>query len=138
MSKRYVLETQVGFLLRLATQRHVSIFTRLIPADLTPPQFSALIILFQNGPCSQNELGRRIATDGATIKGIVDRMIKRGLMQTAPDPNDGRMLIVSLSENGAALAANCVAAGFEITEATLAPFTPAERRSFLTMLRKLC
>lgn len=138
MSKRYVLEAQVGFLLRLATQRHVGIFTRVIPADLTPPQFSALVILYQNGSCSQNELGRRIATDGATIKGIVDRMSKRGLIRTVPDPNDGRMLIVSLSEAGAALADDGIAAGFAITEATLAPLNPAERRNFLTMLKKLC
>ncbi|MDE8347459.1 MAG: MarR family transcriptional regulator [Acidocella sp.] len=124
-------------MLRLATQRHVGIFTKLIPANLTPPQFSALITLYQNGPCSQNELGRRIATDGATIKGIVNRLTKRGLMQTTPDPNDGRMLIVSLSAAGTALAASCIGIGLEITEATLAPFTQAERRQFLAMLKKL-
>jgi DNA-binding MarR family transcriptional regulator len=137
MTRPYILDEQVGFLLRQATQRHVGIFTRLMPGGLTPPQFSALAILFQGGACSQNELGRRIATDGATIKGIIDRLTRRGLTRTAPDPADGRMLIVSLTETGAALAAGCIAAGAEITAATLAPLTPAEQRRLLTLLKRL-
>jgi DNA-binding MarR family transcriptional regulator len=138
MSKPYVLDEQVGFLLRQATQRHVGIFAKLIDADLTPPQFSALVILLQNGACSQNELGRRIATDGATIKGIIDRLSRRGLTQSAADPQDGRMLIVSLTEAGAALAARCIIAGGQISAATLAPLNTREQQSFLRLLKRLC
>jgi DNA-binding MarR family transcriptional regulator len=138
MGKPYVLDEQVGFLLRQATQRHVGIFTKLIEAELTPPQFSALVILAQNGACSQNELGRRIATDAATIKGIIDRLSKRGLTQTAPDPQDGRMLIVSLTPPGAALAASCITTGGQISAATLAPLNTNEQQVFLRLLKRLC
>jgi len=138
MSTSYSLDQQVGFLLRLATQRHVGIFSKLIAADLTPPQFSALVILFQDGACSQNELGRRIATDGATIKGIIDRLTKRGLTQSAADPQDGRMLIVSLTEAGATLASRCITVGAQISAATLAPLSPREQRVFLRLLTRLC
>jgi DNA-binding MarR family transcriptional regulator len=138
MGKPYVLDEQVGFLLRQATQRHVGIFAKLMPGGLTPPQFSALIVLFQSGACSQNELGRRIATDGATIKGIIDRLTRRGLTQTAADPADGRMLIVSLTEAGQALAAGCLAAGGQVSAATLAPLTAAEQMTLLRLLKRLC
>jgi DNA-binding MarR family transcriptional regulator len=138
MTKPYVLDEQVGFLLRQATQRHVGIFSKLISAPLTPPQFSALVVLLQNGACSQNELGRRIATDGATIKGIIDRLTKRGLTQSAADPQDGRLLIVSLTEAGAALAADCITAGGQISAATLAPLNAREQQTLLRLLRKLC
>jgi len=138
MSKPYILDEQVGFLLRQATQRHVGIFAKLIEAELTPPQFSALVILHQNGACSQNELGRRIATDGATIKGIIDRLTRRGLTQSAPDPDDGRMLIVSLTQAGAALAATCIITGAQITAATLAPLNTREQQIFLRLLKRLC
>jgi DNA-binding MarR family transcriptional regulator len=138
MSKSYSLDQQVGFLLRQATQRHVGIFSKLISADLTPPQFSALVILFQDGACSQNELGRRIATDGATIKGIIDRLTKRGLTQSAADPQDGRMLIVSLTEAGTTLASSCITVGAQISAATLAPLSPREQQVFLRLLTRLC
>jgi DNA-binding MarR family transcriptional regulator len=138
MTIPYVLDEQVGFLLRQASQRHVGIFARLIEAELTPPQFSALVVLAQGGACSQNELGRRIATDGATIKGIIDRLTRRGLTRTAADPEDGRMLVVSLTEGGAALAARCMAAGAEISAATLAPLNASEQQVFLRLLKRLC
>ena len=138
MSKPYVLDEQVGFLLRQATQRHVGIFSKLISAELTPPQFSALVILYQSGACSQNELGRRIATDGATIKGIIARLSKRGLTQASADPEDGRMLVVSLTEAGAALAASCITTGGQISAATLAPLSTREQHSFLRVLKRLC
>jgi len=138
MKPRYVLEAQVGFLLRQANQRHISIFAEKMPGDLTPPQFAALTILFQNGPCSQNELGRRIATDGATIAGIVARLIRRGLVTTGRDPADARMLTVALTDAGTTQAATCIAAAPAITATTLAPLTPQERSIFLQLLKKLC
>jgi DNA-binding MarR family transcriptional regulator len=136
-TKTYVLEDQVGFILRQATQRHVTIFAQTMPADLTPPQFSALCVLHQRGPCSQNLLGRLIATDAATIKGVVDRLAKRGVVQTAPDPDDGRMLLVSLTPAGRALALNCMDAAAEISAATLAPLSAPERKEFLRLLKKM-
>ncbi len=38
----YVLEDQVGFLLRLAYQRHIAIYASRTPGDITPVQFSML------------------------------------------------------------------------------------------------
>ena len=44
----YLLQEQVGFILRKAHQRHVAIFAVHI-ADLTPPQFAALAKLYDVG-----------------------------------------------------------------------------------------
>ena len=38
--------------------------------------------------------------DVATIKGVVDRLVARNLVQTAPDTRDGRRLILSLTPAG--------------------------------------
>ncbi|MDP4924741.1 MAG: hypothetical protein NWR44_02750, partial [Alphaproteobacteria bacterium] len=40
----YQLEVQVGYKLRLASQRHLEIFSRHLP-DMTPTQFSILVRL---------------------------------------------------------------------------------------------
>src|ERR1700745_1400993 len=85
----YVLEEQIGFILRQVWQRHAAIFAAGIGANLTPPQWAALAKLAETGPCSQNQLGRLTAMDVATIKGVIDRLTARGLTETSADPQDG-------------------------------------------------
>jgi hypothetical protein len=75
----YVLDDQIGFQLRIAMQRHTSIFMSQMTGDLTQTQFAALAKLLEVGPCSQNHLGRLIYLDASTIKGVVDRLQLRGL-----------------------------------------------------------
>lgn len=133
----YVLDAQVGYLMRLAGQRHAAIFQKLAPLELTPTQFAALVKLAERGACSQNELGRRTAMDVATIKGVVDRLRKKGLVQLQPDPNDKRRLMLSISEEHAGLVPQLYEAGHRISEATLAPLTESEKDTFLELLKKL-
>ena len=97
---RYVLDDQVGFLMRVAMQRHTSIFTARMIEGLTQTQFAALAKLYEVGPCSQNHLGRLIYLDAATIKGVVDRLSGRGFVTALADPNDRRRRAVALSERG--------------------------------------
>jgi MarR family transcriptional regulator, lower aerobic nicotinate degradation pathway regulator len=133
----YVLDAQIGFLLRQAQQRHTAIFARKMIADLTPTQWAALAKLAETGPCSQNLLGRHVAMDAATIKGVVDRLVARGLIATATDPDDSRRLLVALTEDGQDLVARASAVATAITEETLAPLTPSERRTMLKLIAKM-
>jgi DNA-binding MarR family transcriptional regulator len=134
---RYVLDEQVGFLLRVAVQRHTSIFTSRMIEALTQTQFAALSKLHEVGPCSQNHLGRLIYLDAATIKGVVDRLGVRGFVTALNDPKDRRRRAVALTDCGrqATEAAMLVAA--EITAATLAPLTAEEQRLVTRLLKKL-
>lgn len=134
----YELDQQVGFLLRQAGQRHVAIFAAAIGDRLTTTQWAALSKLRQIEPCSQNQLGRETAMDFATIKGVVDRMAKRGFVRTARDPHDGRRLVLSLTPEGHAVVADNVDRARAITEQTLAPLTERERSVLLELIRKIC
>src|SRR5579859_587180 len=133
----YRLDDQVGFILRQAAQRHTTIFANLMVDELTPTQFAALAKLAELGPCSQNRLGRLTAMDGATIKGVIDRLSRRGLTETSPDPDDGRLLMVALTDLGRDVAGRAIPAGVRITEETLAPLNAEERAVFLGLLGKL-
>jgi len=133
----YKLDEQVGFILRQAVQRHTTIFAAIMVDELTPTQFAALAKLDEVGACSQNKLGRLTAMDGATIKGVIDRLSKRGLTETSPDPDDGRLLMVALTEAGRAVAARAIPAGARITEETLNPLNPDEQAQLLRLLAKL-
>ena len=136
-SPPYVLEEQIGFLLRLAAQRHAVIFQSMAPGKLTPTQFAALVRLAQSGPCSQNELGRRTAMDVATIKGVVDRLKAKDMVTATSDPDDKRRSILCISPDYRAAVQELVDVGHGISKATLAPLTAAESRTFLRLLKKL-
>ncbi len=135
--KPYILEAQVGFLLRQVSQRHGTIFASKIGDDVTPTQWATITKLAEKGPCSQNLLGRLTAMDVATIKGVVDRLCKRGLTMTRSDPNDGRRLIVMLTQEGQRLAQALVPNAEAITEETLQPLTANERDQLMHLLCKM-
>jgi DNA-binding MarR family transcriptional regulator len=132
----YVLEDQVGFILRGVSQRHLSLFSRLIP-DLTPTQFSALSKLCQLGQASQNELGRLTAMDAATIKGVVDRLKLRELISSEPLSSDLRRLILKPTSAGRQLYNEVVMAAHAVTKDTLEPLSDKEKEVFLDLLKKL-
>src|SRR5947207_3801393 len=133
----YVLEEQIGFLLRQVWQRHAAIFAAGIGANLTPTQWAALAKLTETGPCSQNQLGRLTAMDVATIKGVIDRLTARGLTETSADPQDGRRLLVSLTRAGQQLAEKAAPNALAISKDALAPLDPKERETLIALLSKL-
>ena len=133
----YVLDEQVGFLLRQVSQRHTVIFAEHIGDDLTATQWAALSKLHEKGPCTQNLLGRLTAMDAATIKGVVDRLSKRGLTETHFDPDDARRLVVTLTDGGREVVNRALPSAIAISDETLAPLTPGERQMFLELLKKL-
>ena len=133
----YVLEEQIGFILRQVWQRHAAIFAREIGINLTPTQWAALAKLTETGPCSQNQLGRLTAMDVATIKGVIDRLTARGLTETGADPEDGRRLLVSLTRAGAQMAEKAAPNALAITRETLAPLDARERETLVALLSKL-
>src|SRR3972149_5301491 len=120
---RYVLDEQVGFLLRVAMQRHTAIFMSRMIEALTQPQFAALGKLHEVGPCSQNHLGRLIYLDAATIKGVVDRLGVRGFVTALNDPKDRRRRAVALTDKGRQVTEAAMKVAAKITAETLEPLT---------------
>ena len=133
----YILDEQIGFILRQVWQRHATIFAAEIGANLTPTQWAALAKLAETGPCSQNQLGRLTAMDVATIKGVIDRLSARGLTETCADPEDGRRLRVSLTRAGQQLAEKMAPNALAISRETLAPLDSRERETLMALLSKL-
>ena len=133
----YVLDEQVGFVLRQVQQRHSTLFAEVFDNDLTPTQWAVLAKLGEIGECSQNLLGRYTAMDVATIKGVVQRLFERGLLARRADPGDRRQLLISMAPEGAALFQAHLAHATRVTEATLSPLNAAERQRLLTLLKRL-
>ncbi len=135
-TRDYRLDEQVGYLLRLANQRHLEIFNAELPT-LTPTQLSVLARLLECEDISQNELGRSVGIDAATTNGVIDRLGRKRLIRTQTDSRDRRRLRISLTEAGRQTIQEAIPVARMITQLTLQQLSPEEARQFTRLLRKL-
>ncbi len=75
--------------------------------------------------------------DPATILGVVQRLVQRGLVDRSPDPSDPRSTRVTLTPAGTELIASAIPKAVDATEQTLTRLTPAQRKELLYLLSKL-
>ncbi len=135
--QKYNLDEQVGYLLRLASQRHAVIFLQQISENLTPTQFSTLMRISEGGELSQNHLGRLASMDVATVKGVVDRLRSKELIQSRADKEDKRRSLISLTSKGEKLIEALKIDGERISEKTLAPLRGSERKTLINLLKRI-
>ncbi len=134
----YVLEDQVGFLLRCAHQRATEDFNATMGRfAVTPTQFAALSKLDDLESVSQNQLGRLTRMDPATVSGVVGRLIGRGLVRQSPDARDARLVLLALTPTGRAAVLEMKAAAAEVSRRTLQPLEPAEADALLRALARI-
>jgi MarR family transcriptional regulator, lower aerobic nicotinate degradation pathway regulator len=134
----FSVDNQVGFLLRVAHQRHnANLATNLNQLNLTPPQAVVLARLLERDRVSQNLLGRSVAMEPANIRDVVLRLKSRGFVRQEKDPDDGRLLLLSLTPRGKALAQQLIHLSVGSVAATLRPLTLREGDTLRELLKKL-
>jgi len=135
----YRLEDSVGHLLRRAHQRHGALFQLSSGGEsgLTPTQFATLLRLAELGRATQNRLGREVALDTATIAGVVQRLMLRGLVAASRDPLDRRAVVLAVTSDGNAVLADAVRQGLCANAALLAPLSDEERELLTDLLRRV-
>ena len=135
---RLRLEEQVGHLLRRAYQRHVMVFqSHLDEYKLTAAQCIALAKLLEHGLCSQSDLARLTAIDHTSIRGIVSRLKKRGLLRTEVDSNDARKVTIFLTPPGKALIEKALLRIDDISEDTFNGINDTEKEALKYLLRRV-
>lgn len=104
--------------------------------DLSLTQLRVLGIL-RDRRVRMTELADYLGLDKSTVSGLVDRAVKRGLLQRAPNAQDGRAVDVFMTPRGDELAERGAA---ELARA-LAPMTdgltPAEARRLTALLEQM-
>lgn len=135
-SDSYELDEQIGYLLRLANQRHLEIFSEHMPT-LTPTQFSVLARLYEVGQLSQNKLGRHVGMDAATTNGVVDRLTRKGLVKSKTDTADKRRLSISLTAKGVRTTEEAIPVAQNITRQTVRQLSKSESTRLVNLLKKL-
>lgn len=80
---------------------------------LTNGQFSLLMSLNRPKPAPVGAVAAVLAMDRTTLTANVKPLARRGLVRIAPDPEDGRGRLLSLTSEGEALLARAVPIWFE-------------------------
>ncbi len=75
----------------------------LAPYGVTPVQYGLLEVLWEADGQSGAALGERLRLDGATITGLLDRLVQAGLVERRPHPTDRRINHIYLTEHGRVL-----------------------------------
>ena len=104
--------------------------------DLSLTQLRVLAIL-RDRRVKMSELTNFLGLDKSTVSGLVDRAEKRGLLQRAPNPHDGRGVDVFLAPSGMRLAERGVAQVAQSLSPMTSALTPAEGRRLATMLERM-
>jgi DNA-binding MarR family transcriptional regulator len=121
-------------LLELANALGVRIgrLVRILVRDVEGPsrtQQAVLATLEDAGPRRITELAaaERVAQPSMTV--LVSRLERRGWVERRPDPEDGRVVMAAITDDGARALARVRAARAEALAARLDVLTPDERRT---------
>ena len=91
--------------LYVAVGRLVRMLRRTGRADVSPGAFSALATLNASGPARLGDLAAREGVAAPTMTRIVASLEDAGYVHRAPDPQDGRAVLVAVTEAGSATVA---------------------------------
>lgn len=132
------LEECVNYL--LTTAQH-SVFLKMTEKlsvfDLTPVQYAVLYCLWENDKKSPKEIAERLKLENSTISGILERMEKKGLIKRMISKEDRRFIQIMLTEKGAVLEKDVLAAVDKVNEEVMSVFSKEECENLKTQLRLL-
>ncbi len=107
---------------------------------LTRAAFDVLAALRRSGRPyrpPQKELMGALMRRSGTTSFRVDRLESQGLVRREPDPHDGRGVFVALTTKGLRLVESAAPAHLANEEQLLSALSTAERKTLVTLLRKL-
>ncbi len=132
------LDNLPGHLMRRMHQISVGIFmSEMESLGLTPIQFAALQATKLQPGIDQKTLAKMIALDTSTTGGVIDRLETRGLMERHAAELDRRVRLLYLTRAGESTLADVIPRMLKVQSKILSPLSPAEQKTFMTLLNQL-
>ncbi|MBM7518445.1 MarR family winged helix-turn-helix transcriptional regulator [Nocardioides nitrophenolicus] len=129
------LEAEVGVLIR-RVRRVIGERARAVHPDLLPASYLMLSYVLENGPLRASAMCAVFDIDKGAISRQVQHLIDLGLVDRAPDPEDGRATLLSVSEEGARRMEAVAAERREQLAERLGDWNVAELQEFAVSLRR--
>lgn len=127
-----------GHHIRRAQQISSAYFAEeLADSELTSVQMVALVVVADYPGIDATRLSEVIDIDRATIGGVVDRLERKGLIRRLVNTQDKRSKTIQATAAGKALLKVSLPKVERVQERLLAPLTPAERETFMRLIRTI-
>lgn len=98
------LENQLCFPLYACAKEVVRVYTPLLePLGLTYTQYIAMMVMWEHRTISVRDMGRLLLLDSGTLTPMLKKMERSGWLKRERSCNDERMVILTLTEEGAQL-----------------------------------
>lgn len=134
-----VLDSLMGYAVRRAQiKTYESFIMALEPWGITPPRFSAMVIVSLNPGLKLTQLAKimGIARSGAVI--LVDALEDLGYMERQPAPEDRRAFSLTLTEKGKMDLEKITALVVEQDKAVSSTLNTEEQQTLHRLLLKMC
>ena len=105
--------------------------------ELSEGEFAVLEVLFHKGPMLLVEVQRRVLVSSGGITYLVDRLVRKGLVERRPCSHDRRASYAALTASGEGLIASIFPAHADAITHAAAGLTDAEKRQAIRLLKKL-
>lgn len=129
------LDQLLCFRLYVASRLITRLYQPLLePLGLTYPQYIALLILWEDAPCTVSHVGERALLNTNTLTPLLKRLEQQGLVRRKRSSKDERVVELDLTEAGNALRSRCACVPADLIKAV---HFPQEKAKELTTLLDL-
>ncbi|MBD1574473.1 MarR family transcriptional regulator [Vibrio sp. S17_S38] len=109
MNSAYVGAVPIGRMIHLVNQHKDRLLSaHLSPIDITPAQFKVLAVIEVEGIYSPVEISKALSIDCGSMTRMVERLVKKSLIEKQPNPNDKRGVLLSLTTLGVEILEQCL------------------------------
>ena len=115
--------------------RHIR--TAIRPFGLTTTQYTALSVFAARGQLSNAQFAERTLVSPQAANEFIKVMERNGWIERQPDPSHGRIIQISLTDDGRILLEKCDKAIAELEQSMLAEFSEQERTVLHAQLRSM-
>jgi MarR family 2-MHQ and catechol resistance regulon transcriptional repressor len=104
---------------------------------LSPAEFAILEVLYHKGPLLLGDVQRKVLVSSGGTTFLVDRLVRRGLVERQACPSDRRARYAALTRDGIALMRRVFPAHAEAMREAMSALAPAEQKVLTGLLKRL-
>ncbi|OMD46872.1 transcriptional regulator [Paenibacillus borealis] len=128
----------LGFLLGSTHRRISNAFARALkPYDITPEQWSVLLMIVDREGINQKEVAAAAAKDQPTTARIVELLQKKGFITKSTSPSDRRAFLLYPTLEGQTLIESTIALEQQTIQAAVAGLSPEKIEELRVMLEQI-
>ncbi|MEO0542806.1 MAG: MarR family transcriptional regulator [Pseudomonadota bacterium] len=134
---RQTRQTSAGwYIQRLAGRLDKAMGEALADIDLTLPQLPIMMTALERGGLTQADYAAKFRMPAYAISRSIDSLVVQGLLERRPDQNSRRAYNIYVTDAGRDLAPKLFAIIEGVNAEILAPLTPDEAKTLLSLLSK--